>query len=269
MSSFKNFGLDSWLLDTLDTLKIHTPTEVQVACIPPILQGKNVIGTAKTGSGKTAAFALPILQLLSKDPYGPFALILTPTRELALQIGDQFKAFGVGIGAREAVIVGGMDFIAQSVALSKRPHIIVATPGRLADLLESSSTKFFLKLIRFLVLDEVDRLLHASFSKDLDTIFQYLPEERQTLIYSATTNAQVNALIHTSANEAKMFIYQGECEVRTPDQLRQQYMLVPSPVKEAYLLHLLQTQFKDASMIIFTNRCRYVFLFLSINTFFF
>jgi ATP-dependent RNA helicase DDX49/DBP8 len=119
-TSFTDIGVEDWLKDTLKAMAIKEPTEIQRACIPPILAGKDVIGGAKTGSGKTAAFALPILQKLSEDPYGVFALVLTPTRELAFQIAEQFRVLGKGMGVKECVVVGGMGkllrfFAANSV----------------------------------------------------------------------------------------------------------------------------------------------------------
>lgn len=100
------------------------------------MQGRDIIGTAYTGSGKTAAFALPILQRLAKDPYGVYALVMTPTRELAYQISDQFRALGAGMSLRQAVVIGGLDMQQQARELAKRPHIVIATPGRLADLIK-------------------------------------------------------------------------------------------------------------------------------------
>lgn len=115
---------------------IKTPTPVQANCIPQILAGKDCIGAAKTGSGKTLAFALPIIQKLSEDPYGIFALVLTPVRELAYQIADQFAIVGKCIDLQCSVIVGGMCMMEQAKKLDKRPHVVVATPGRLADHIE-------------------------------------------------------------------------------------------------------------------------------------
>lgn len=107
-TSFIDIGVEPWLCDTLKSMSIKEPSEIQRACIPPILAGKDVIGGAKTGSGKTAAFALPIIQKLSEDPYGVYALVLTPTRELAFQIAEQFRVLGKGMGIKECVVVGGM-----------------------------------------------------------------------------------------------------------------------------------------------------------------
>lgn len=114
------------------------PTPVQYHCIPKILAGQDVMGLAETGSGKTAAFALPILHRLAENPFGVFALVVTPTRELAYQLAEQFRALGSGLGLRCAVIVGGMDMINQSQSLTQRPHVVIATPGRIKVLIEQN-----------------------------------------------------------------------------------------------------------------------------------
>lgn len=133
ITSFQGLGLTDWLVRSCKELGMKRPTPVQQGCVPQILAGKDVFGLAQTGSGKTAAFALPILQKLAENPYGVFALVLTPTRELAFQICDQFKALGAEINLRTAVVVGGMDMTTQAKALMQRPHVVIATPGRLRD----------------------------------------------------------------------------------------------------------------------------------------
>ena len=149
-------------MDQLSGLGVKKPTPVQQNCIPPILEGRDVVGVAKTGQGKTLAFAIPILQKLSDDPYGIFALVLTPTRELALQIGETFLSVGKPLGLRLEVVVGGRDTVKQSKDLQRRPHVVIATPGRLADHIETNPT-FSLGKVQFLVLDEADRLLEGNF----------------------------------------------------------------------------------------------------------
>ena len=155
-ASFRALGLNQWLSSNVVAMGISRPTPVQRGCIPPILAGRDVIGTAQTGTGKTAAFALPILQLLGNDPYGVFCLCLTPTRELAAQIADQFDAFSAGMTLRCELIVGGEDIRTQGAALASRPHVVIATPGRLMEhfMYDDSLAKAFAKL-RCLVLDEV------------------------------------------------------------------------------------------------------------------
>lgn len=148
--TFKSLGLIDPLLGALDQLQFTTPTEIQAEVLPHALQGRDIIGVASTGSGKTAAFALPILQKLWEEPKGLFACVMAPTRELAYQISQQFEGLGSAIGVRCATIVGGMDMMSQAVALAKRPHIVVATPGRLNDHLENTKG-FSLRGLRFLV----------------------------------------------------------------------------------------------------------------------
>lgn len=151
LKSFSDLGLSKPLLETLTQLKYTTPTQIQAECIIPALEGRDIIGLAPTGSGKTAAFALPILQRLWDNPQGLFALVLSPTRELAYQISAQFDALGASMGVRTVVIVGGDDDrVQQAVKLAKKPHVVVATPGRLHDHLKSTKG-FNLRSLKHLV----------------------------------------------------------------------------------------------------------------------
>lgn len=161
--TFKSLGLIEPLLEALEQVNYTVPTEIQVEALPHALEGRDIIGVASTGSGKTAAFALPILQKLWEDPKGLFACVLAPTRELAYQISQQFEALGSAMGVRCAVIVGGMERVAQAVALAKRPHIIVATPGRLNDHLENTKG-FSLRTLKFLARTEDYLYLHLIFT---------------------------------------------------------------------------------------------------------
>ncbi|GAB2303300.1 DEAD-box ATP-dependent RNA helicase 36 [Dionaea muscipula] len=137
-SSFSDLGIAEWAIKTCMELGMKRPTAVQHHCIPKILAGHDVLGLAETGSGKTAAFALPILHKLAENPYGVFALVVTPTRELAYQLAEQFRALGSSLHVRCAVVVGGMDKITQAKTLMQRPHVVVATPGRIKVLLEDN-----------------------------------------------------------------------------------------------------------------------------------
>jgi ATP-dependent RNA helicase DDX47/RRP3 len=150
LPTFRSLGLIDPLLEALEQVNYKIPTEIQVESLPHALQGRDIIGVASTGSGKTAAFALPILQKLWEEPKGLFACVLAPTRELAYQISQQFESLGSAMGVRCAVIVGGMEIIPQSVALAKKPHIIVATPGRLQEHLEKTKG-FSLRGLKYLV----------------------------------------------------------------------------------------------------------------------
>lgn len=137
-STFADLGLAEWAVQTCKELRMRRPTPVQHNCIPRILAGDDVLGLAQTGSGKTAAFALPILHRLAEDPFGVFALVMTPTRELAYQLAEQFRALGSCLHLRCAVVVGGMNMITQAQTLMQRPHVVIATPGRIKVLLEEN-----------------------------------------------------------------------------------------------------------------------------------
>ncbi|KYO42686.1 probable ATP-dependent RNA helicase DDX49 [Alligator mississippiensis] len=259
MAAFGALGLAAWLAEQARRVGMVRPSAVQAACIPPALQGRDCMGCAKTGSGKTAAFVLPVLQKLSEDPYGIFCLVLTPTRELAYQIAEQFRVLGKPLGLKDCIVVGGMDMVAQALELSRKPHVVIATPGRLADHLRSSNT-FSLKKIKFLVLDEADRLLEqgcTDFTKDLEVILGAVPANRQTLLFSATLTETLNELKSLAMN--KPFFWESPAEVRTVDELDQRYLLVPERVKDAYLVHLIQTfqdEHEDWSIMIFTSTCK-------------
>ncbi|KAF8942833.1 hypothetical protein BGZ47_006074 [Haplosporangium gracile] len=257
--SFGQLGLASWLVNALKAMSITAPSEIQTKCIPEILAGKDVIGGAKTGSGKTAAFALPILQKLSEDPYGVFAVILTPTRELAFQIAEQFNVLGKTINLKDVVVVGGLDMMTQAIALSRRPHIIIATPGRLRDHINSSGDSMNLSKVKYLVLDEADRLLTETFAEDLGGILEVLPKKRQTLLFTATMTDAVLELAGPTDNSTKPppFVYQCKTNVSTVKTLTQSYIFIPSHLRETYLAYLLRSEdFIKKSIIIFTGRCR-------------
>uniref|UniRef100_A0A8C4NES3 RNA helicase n=1 Tax=Eptatretus burgeri TaxID=7764 RepID=A0A8C4NES3_EPTBU len=189
--SFKDLGVTDVLCEACDQLGWSTPTKIQTEAIPVALQGRDIIGLAETGSGKTGAFALPILQAILEVPQRLFALVLTPTRELAFQISEQFEAIGSSIGIRTVVIVGGIDMMSQSLMLAKKPHIIIATPGRLVDHLENTKG-FNLRAIKYMVMDEADRILNMDFEVEVDKILRVIPKERKTYLFSATMTKKVN-----------------------------------------------------------------------------
>ncbi|KAG1753975.1 P-loop containing nucleoside triphosphate hydrolase protein [Suillus paluster] len=239
--SFADMGVVPPLDAALARMSIRVPTEIQAACIPPLLAGRDCIGNAKTGSGKTIAFAIPILQKLSEDPYGIFALVLTPTRELAFQISEQFAVLGAAIGVRTSVIVGGMDMMAQALELGGHPHVVVATPGRIVDHLRSSNGELDLSRVKFLVLDEADRLLTSTFSPELKFLFETLPSDRQTCLFTATLTQAIESLVEAPPRPGKVkpFVHRTRSTVETVATLKQHYVLVPSHIREPYLYHLL------------------------------
>jgi ATP-dependent RNA helicase RhlE len=200
---FKVLRLSKPLLQALAEEGYKEPTPIQVAAIPEVLSGRDLMATAQTGTGKTAAFSLPMLQLLSErtrrtngngkaGKRGVRALILTPTRELALQIDASFRAYGRHLPLRTAVILGGVPMGAQIRALSKKPDIVVATPGRLLDLTGQGHVSF--NSIEMLVLDEADRMLDMGFIHDVRKIVNLIPRDRQTMLFSATLTQAIAEL---------------------------------------------------------------------------
>ncbi|KAK9476489.1 P-loop containing nucleoside triphosphate hydrolase protein [Lipomyces japonicus] len=240
-------------------MAIRRPSQIQTTCIPQILKGKDCIGGARTGSGKTIAFAAPILQKLSEDPFGVFAVVLTPTRELALQISEQFAALGATMNLRQTVVVGGMDMISQALELQRRPHIVIATPGRLADHVRSSGEEAIagLRLAKFLVLDEADRLLTPGFADDMTDCMGILPgaKKRQTLLFTATITDSVMR-IKDGKSSSELFVHElSNKAISIPDSLSQRYLFIPSHVREAYLAALLELPTNEKkSAIVFVNR---------------
>ena len=197
--TFQNLNLIAPLLDALSKQGYSQPTPIQEQSIPSILQGKDIFGCAQTGTGKTAAFALPILQLLhekkSQNSPGIKALILAPTRELALQISESFTAYGANLHLRHTVVFGGVSQHHQTNALKKGVDILIATPGRLLDLMQQGFIK--LNAVEFFVLDEADRMLDMGFINDIKKIIAKLPSKRQTVFFSATAPAEIRKFANT------------------------------------------------------------------------
>ena len=234
------------------------PTAIQQRCIPAILNGRSVIAASATGTGKTAAFALPIIQELSRDPYGIFALIITPTRELAIQMADQFRGLGAHMKLTDCLAVGGFDHIQQQTQLAKRPHIVIATPGRLADHIRGSSPPQ-LKRLRFVVYDEFDRLFAGQFDPELQTIRNAMnndDKQRQTLLFTATAQPLTPQLTRELALSDALTVSLVPSGGEVVALLDQKYVIVPQHVKEVYLVHVLTSQaFTDAPTIVFTSKC--------------
>ncbi|EFX75153.1 hypothetical protein DAPPUDRAFT_226459 [Daphnia pulex] len=235
-TTFVELGLRSELEEACNLLKWTEPTPIQREAIPLALQGRDVIGLAETGSGKTGAFTLPMLHSLLSNPQRLFGLILTPTRELAFQISEQIEALGSSIGVKCAVIVGGIDMISQSLMLAKKPHIVIATPGRLVDHLENTKG-FNLKSLKYL---EVDKILKS------------IPRERRTLLFSATMTSKVQKLQRASlVNPVRVQI---SSKYQTVDKLLQYYVFIPLKMKDVYLVHLLN-EAAGHSVMVFCSTC--------------
>lgn len=210
MKSFRELKLSSPIMQALDKMEYVQPTPIQVQAIPLVLEGRDLFGCAQTGTGKTAAFALPLLQLLSTRAPKPGprriqALILAPTRELAAQIGDSISAYNEYLSIRHVTVFGGVGQKPQVKALQQGTDILIATPGRLMDLMQQGFVS--LENIRYFVLDEADRMLDMGFIQDIKRIILKLPKERQTLFFSATASAPIQKLAATLLkNPAKVSV---------------------------------------------------------------
>lgn len=291
--SFEKMRLEKWIKKVINYLSYKEPTEVQKYVIPQILKEKNVIAISKTGTGKTASFCLPILSELSKNPFGLYAIILEPTRELVLQVEEKLKLFSTGFNLRMCSVVGGEDFTTQLNELDKIPHIIIATPGRLVSFLENNYIKLVQNL-RYFVMDEFDQLLDETIKPDIDKIITYLPDERITLFFSATimqTKEELKKYIGKN-NKDEIYYYNNNTDEKLEDIVKKddsgekekekdlsvnkknkkiiplkiknrinedvslKYILVPQKLKEHYLLYLLRNRYKETNTLIFVNHVK-------------
>ncbi|MGH7094965.1 MAG: DEAD/DEAH box helicase, partial [Stellaceae bacterium] len=241
MPDFSELGLIAPLLGALSTEGYSTPTPIQTQAIPPVLGGRDLCGIAQTGTGKTAAFALPILQRLSAARRRPaprtcHALVLAPTRELASQIADSFRAYGAGLPLSIAVVFGGVAIGRQRQQMARGVDILVATPGRLLDLADSGSLT--LASVEVLVLDEADRMLDLGFIPALRRIVKMLPRQRQTLLFSATMPAAIAALAEQYlTNAVKVVVTPATITV---DRIEQSVVFVASERKRGLLTSFLR-----------------------------
>ena len=254
--SFADLGLAEPLLRALHAANYVQPTPIQARTIPLLLQGRDVLGIAQTGTGKTAAFALPVLQHLAAqnrraEPRSPRALVLAPTRELAVQIARSFDTYGRGLGLRLGMVIGGLGFGRQIDTLQKGVDILVATPGRLLDLMNQGHCK--LGNVTFFVLDEADRMFDMGFIKDVRRISQSVNKQRQTLMFSATMPPDVAKLAADILNDPERveIAPQG----RTVDRIDQRVYFVNAANKRSLLQHLLSDSGLE-KVIVFTRTKR-------------
>lgn len=195
--TFSDLGLSEKLLAHLDKLKFTVPTPIQAKSIPIAVEGNDVIGIAQTGTGKTLAFSLPMLQQISRT--NKQALVILPTRELAIQVDELISKLGAPFGVRQALLIGGAPMGKQIHQIRRRPHVIIATPGRIIDHIESRNIT--LNSVGILVLDEADRMLDMGFEPQIKRILAEVPRERQTMLFSATMPA---AIVQIAKNHMKM-----------------------------------------------------------------
>ena len=193
-SGFFGLGIAPKILEILDRIKFKTPTPIQRKAIPQAIEGKDVIGIAQTGTGKTHAFAIPMIQHLARQE-GGFALVLATTRELAVQIDEAVRVLAQPFGMKTACLIGGMPMRPQQEALRRHPQVIIATPGRLIDHMQNRNVS--LGKVSFLVIDEADRMLDMGFAPQVEQILKNVPNQRQTLIFSATIPAEIMRIVNT------------------------------------------------------------------------
>lgn len=249
---FENLNLIAPILKAVETEGYTTPTPIQEQAIPVILEGRDLLGCAQTGTGKTAAFAIPLLQILYKDKPGNNrgqrnvkGLILTPTRELAIQIGESLAAYGRYTGLKHTVIFGGVSQVPQANALKAGVDIVVATPGRLLDLINQKLIS--LGHIKMFILDEADRMLDMGFSHDVKKIIALLPAVRQTLLFSATMPQEITKLVDAILKEpAKVEVTPVSSTV---DSIDQKVYFVDRKDKKSLLIQLLKNRSIDSALV--------------------
>ncbi|MGD0519968.1 MAG: DEAD/DEAH box helicase [Terracidiphilus sp.] len=249
-TQFRQFSLSPALLARLDQNKFETPTPVQAGCIPPALEGRDVLATAQTGTGKTLGFLIPIIELLQKvEARGPaaHALILLPTRELAIQVEKHFRAIRTSSEQTVALVVGGLAERAQLDAIRRGAKLIVATPGRLEDFLKRKMVR--LDQVKILVLDEVDRMLDMGFQPAIARIAATLPAVRQTLCYSATLEGTVRDVVRKYVNNP-VRIEIGSV-LRPAENVELRTFEVEPDKKQELLEHLLEAE--TGSFLVFVR----------------
>lgn len=249
--SFESLHLIAPIADALKKKGYTEPTPIQAQSIPVILKGKDLLGCAQTGTGKTAAFAIPMLQTLylkkrnNELPQGIKALILTPTRELAIQINDSFREYGHGTGLRHEVIFGGVSAVPQIQALKRGTDILIATPGRLLDLMNQKVIS--LKDIGVFVLDEADRMLDMGFIHDVKKVIAQLPKKRQTLFFSATMPTEISGLADSILTEpVKVSVTPVSS---TAEKVEQSIYFVEKNDKRHLLSHLLKSNIQGRVLV--------------------
>lgn len=252
MDTFESLGLSEELLRAVEREGYTTPTPVQAQAIPPLLDGKDVLGVAQTGTGKTAAFALPVLQIMSRSrPQGKRyirTLVLSPTRELAAQIDERFSAYSEHLDLRHRVIFGGVKQNPQVRALQKGVDVLVATPGRLLDLIGQGYID--LGRVEFFVLDEADQMLDMGFIRDIRKVLDLLPKRRQNLLFSATMPKSIADLASSFLYKAVMVDVSPE-EV-TVERIAQKIMFVKKADKRRLLVKIINAEQVDRA-IVFTR----------------
>jgi len=247
--AFAELGLADGVLDALRDVGYETPSAIQAATIPPLLEGRDVVGLAQTGTGKTAAFALPILSRLDLSQKTPQALVLAPTRELALQVCEAFEKYAAHLrGVRVLPVYGGQGYGVQLSALRRGVHIVVGTPGRIMDHLDKGTLD--LSELRFLVLDEADEMLNMGFAEDVETILADTPEDKNVALFSATMPSQIRRISKKYLNDPVEITVKNK--TTTSANTTQRYLMVSYPQKVDALTRILEVE-NFEGMIVFVR----------------
>ncbi len=241
-TGFYGLGIAPRLLDVLGKLKYVTPTPIQQQSIPIAIEGKDVVGVAQTGTGKTLAFGIPMIQQLVSSPGK--GLVLLPTRELAVQVQTEFQKLGNFLGLKTAVLIGGSSMGLQIRDLRRNPHVIIATPGRLIDHLERRTIG--LEGVRILVLDEADRMLDMGFLPQIKRILQQVPKERQTMLFSATISREIMSI---ASGNMKLPIRVEVAPVGTTAELISQELFIVAKEAKIRLLEKLLSQYSGSTLV--------------------
>lgn len=245
MATFYDFGLDPQIVRALNEMGFEEATPIQEQTIPAALQGKDLIGQAQTGTGKTAAFGIPLIERSAVGQQQPQSLVLAPTRELAVQVAEELNKIAQFKGMHALPIYGGQDITRQIKALKKGPNIIVATPGRFMDHMRRKTVR--LNAIKMIVLDEADEMLNMGFIDDIKTILQEIPEDRQTLLFSATMPKPIQDIAERFMREPHIVKVKRK-ELTVPN-IEQQYLEVPEKQKFDVLSRLLDIQSPELAII--------------------
>ena len=247
--TFADLGLDDRLLKALRDLGYEHPSPIQAATIPALLEGRHVVGLAQTGTGKTAAFALPLLARLELKQKTPQALVLAPTRELALQVCEAFERYAAHLrGVHVLPVYGGQGYGVQLSALRRGVHVVVGTPGRIMDHLEKGTLD--LSELRFLVLDEADEMLKMGFAEDVETILADTPDDKQVALFSATMPAQIRRIAKKYLTDPVEVTVKAK--TTTAPNITQRYLIVSYPQKVDALTRILEVENFEA-MIVFVR----------------
>ncbi|WP_018335449.1 DEAD/DEAH box helicase [Actinomycetospora chiangmaiensis] len=250
-NGFAPLGLDDRVVATLVESGFHTPTPIQAETIPLLLAGRDVLGLAQTGTGKTAAFALPLLSRLDASVRAPQALILTPTRELAIQVAEAIESFATGLPHVHVVqLYGGAPYGPQLSSLRRGAQIVVGTPGRVADHLEKGTLD--LTDVGYFVLDEADEMLNMGFLEEVENIFGLLPADRQVALFSATMPTAIREVSRKHLNAPAEVSIKGR--TTTAANTRQRYVVVPERQKADALARILQVEDFDAALVFVRTR---------------